>query len=98
MNFFLKPSIIILFIIILFIPFKSYSQQWILSNHLQAEEDIRIFDIKKDKNDNFFLTGVFNGTVDEKPTKGSYDIFLAKFNPLFEIQLSNSLEQGPTFQ
>ncbi len=76
----------IIYFLLLIFPVGSFGQTWIISQQFKCDDDLRILDIKKDNNDNFYAAGIFKGTFQGITSEGNYDIFLAKVNPSFNIE------------
>jgi hypothetical protein len=61
-------------------------QDWIVSKQLTCDNDLRLYDIKKDENNNVYLAGKFKGTFNGNVSKGNYDLCLVKLNELLNIE------------
>ncbi|MCK5168258.1 MAG: SprB repeat-containing protein, partial [Bacteroidales bacterium] len=90
----------ILYFLLFILPLGSFSQTWIISQHLKCDDDLRIYDIKKDINDDFYIAGIFKGTFEGNISEGFFDIFIAKLNSNFNLEWiqtagSSSIEFDP---
>lgn len=86
----------IIYLLLFILPFGSFSQTWILSNQLECDDDLRILDVKKDQNDNFYAAGIYKGTFNGEVSEGNYDIFIAKLNDSFNIEWVKSIGSSNT--
>ena len=80
---FIKSQIIFILIFVV-ASLSAFSQTWPISRQIKCDNDLRIYDIQTDQNDDIYITGAFKGTLYDSTSRGNFDIFLMKLNQDYE--------------
>ena len=87
-NLVMKKNYLIV-IVFIFFSIKGVSQKWISSSLLEATNDIEIKEIKRDNDNNIYVCGVFQGTIEnigeQITSREMQDIFIAKYNSSLQL-------------